>query len=225
MTRGPERRPSDGPANPDEDAGGPGGGGDDAGATGLLAEALDRMAHQIKNPLQAVAMNLEVIRMRVRKEAPGLWEELERFAGAVDENVELLDRRLRLLLALGRRSTDDPPTSVDLPDLVRDFASALRLDAGPPALRVEAEGPEVSAEARPGYVLALVLAAWDHARAGGAPAGELEVRIRRGGGDVRLEVPVTGKAPERWRRLAEDAGGRLEEDGDGGVLGLVLPRG
>jgi signal transduction histidine kinase len=183
------------------------------------------MAHQIKNPLQAVAMNLEVIRMRVRKDAPGLWEELERFAGAVDENVELLDRRLRLLLALGRRSTDDPTESVDLPALVRDFASALRLDADPPALRVEAEGPEVAAEARPGYVLALVLAAWDHARAGGGGAGELEVRVRRGDGDVRMEVPVAGEAPERWRRLAEAAGGRLEEDGDGGVLGLVLPRG
>lgn len=204
---------------------GHGAGADDAGAAGLLAEALDRMAHQIKNPLQAVAMNLEVIRMRVRKDAPGLWEELERFAGAVDANVGLLDRRLRLLMSLGRRSTDDPPESVDVTALIRDFASALRLDAEPPALRVEAEGPEIAAEARPGHVLALVLEAWDRAERAAEPAEELAVRVRRGGDEVRLELPLRGAPPDRWRRLAAAAGGRLEEVGDGGGVALVLPRG
>lgn len=195
----------------------------------LLAVAVERMAHQLKNPLQAVAMNLEVVRTRVRSEAPELWEALDRFAGAVDDNVHLLDRRLGLLLALGRRGPGDEAEEVDPARLVRDFAAALRLDREPPGVEVEAEpdGDGLAARVRTGHLLALLLETWRRA----AAAGEESCRVRVGPdqGGVRLETSLPGPAEEHswWRRGAEAAGGTGEvaEAGDRVALRLVLPTG
>lgn len=206
--------------------------GDPGTGARLLYEALDRMAHQIKNPLQAVSMNLEVIRMRVSREAPELWEELERYAGAVDDNVTVLDRRLRLLLALGRRSADDPPESVDLPELLRDFSAALRLGEEAPVVEVEAEGPDLAAEARPGFVLELLLDLhrWTSREHPGAK--RLPVRVRTASGEVELSFGLPGgddgteELPaERWRSLASRAGGEAELDPEATRLRVRLSSG
>lgn len=211
---------------------GRGAGGGPGPDPGLLAEAVDRVAHQIKNPLQAVSMNLEVIRMRVSQEAPELWEELERFAGAVDDNVGVLDRRLRLLLALGRRSAEDTPESVDVTELVEDFAAALRLDEERPALRVESTGAGLAARARPGFLLELVLDVHGRMAREHPDREVLPVRVRAGreGVDLSFRLPgavADGAAdPEpRWRDLAERAGGRAAlEAGDPGTrLRVRLP--
>lgn len=249
----PRRSDDEGPRGPtdarrDGAAGGTGGGPAGEGSAGeerssgrepapqtgdeLLAEAVDRMAHQIKNPLQAVAMNLEVIRMRVRKEAPELWSGLERYGEAVDQNVSVLDRRLRLLLRLGRRSTDEAPESVDVAALVRDFSEALQLHEEQPRMVVRVRDERPSARARPGYVLALVLDVWRVGRRA-AEEPELTVSVSAEGGEVVLEVAPRpgggegGDVPAPWRAAASRAGGRLEVDGTGrpGVLRLVLPRG
>lgn len=238
---GPDGADGSGPRRAGDGVGG------DRRTDDLLARAVDRMAHQIKNPLQAVAMNMEVIRTRVRREVPELWEGLERYAGAVDENVELLDRRLRLLLALGRRSPDDDPESLDPESLARDFAAALRLDREDPPVEVEGRGEGggagLGARGRPGFVLALLLDVWEAAREAGARDGKLRVRVEEGEGHVRLEVrlpPTPGgggiasRRADRWRRLGRDAGGSVEvaeggvsEDGEetGSRLRLVLPSG
>lgn len=198
----------------------PGPGGED----GLLAEAVERMAHQIKNPLQAVTMNLEVIRTRAGREAPDLWEGLERFAGAVDQNVELLDRRLRLLLALGRRGPDDPLREVDPAALARDFAAALRLEEEPPGVRVEADGAGLAARARPGHLLALLLETWRRAARAGAERCPVRVGPAGEGVEVAIGVPPGSVPGARWSRLAEAAGGsgRTEEGEDGSVLVVTL---
>lgn len=185
----------------------------------LLAAAVERMAHQLKNPLQAVALNLEVIRARVRGQAPELWGELERFGRAVDDNVALLDRRLRLLLALGRRGPDDELREVDPAELAGDLAAALRLDEEPPGIEVvrspgDDDGP--AARLRPGHLLALLLDAWLAAARAGAERTPVEVR--RSSGSLGLAFPVPRSAAvgrDRWREMARAAGGALE-DGEGG---------
>lgn len=195
------------------------------GEDGLLAEAVELMAHQIKNPLQAVAMNLEVIRSRSRGEAPELWEGLERFAESVDRNVDLLDRRLRLLLALGRRGPSDPLRELDPAALARDFASALRLDDEPPGVRVEAEEAGLAARGRAGHLLALLLAAWRRAAEEGAESCPVRIGPVEAGLAVAVEVPRSAVPASRWRRLAEAAGGEgsVETGDDRDVLRLVLP--
>lgn len=196
----------------------------------VLAKAVERMAHQLKNPLQAVAMNLEVVRTRVRKEAPELWEALDRFAEAVDDNVHLLDRRLRLLLALGRRGPDEEMQEVDPAGLARDFASALRLDEEPPGVEVvvESGADGLAARARPGHLLALLLELWLRA----ARAGEETCRVRIGPaepGELELQssLPASGTDLSWWRRGAGAAGGEPEDEaaGDRVLLRLFLQTG
>lgn len=203
---------------------GEGGAGDD-----LLAEAVERMAHQLKNPLQAVAMNLEVIRGRVRREAPDLWEGLERFGRAVDENVSLLDRRLRLLLALGRRGPGDELREADPAALARDLAAALRLDQEPPGVEVP---PQAAAEAgpaarlRPGHLLALLLDAWRAAAGAGARSTPVSVVRREGAVGLAFPVPrAAAEGRERWAGTARAAGGELEveEAEEGTVVRVTFP--
>lgn len=185
----------------------------------LLAAAVERMAHQLKNPLQAVAVNLEVIRSRVRGQAPDLWEGLERFGRAVDDNVSLLDRRLRLLLALGRRAPDEELRDVDPAALAGDLAAALRLDEEAPGIEVvrspgDEDGP--AARLRPGHLLALLLDAWLAAARSGAERTPVEVR--RSSGSLGLAFPVPRSAADRrdrWREMARAAGGALEDGEDG----------
>ena len=190
-------------------------------ATGdLLSEAVERMAHQIKNPLQAVAVNLEVIRSRVRREAPELWEDLERFGRAVDENVGLLDRRLRLLLALGRRGPADELREAAPSELAGDLASALRLDQDAPGVEIDAGDagpPGPTGRLRPGHLLALLADAWLAAARAGAE--RTPVTVHRPEGRVGLAFPVprsAGEDTDRWAAMAAAAGGELEaveEDG------------
>ena len=187
-----------------------------------LRRALERMAHQIKNPLQAVAMNLEVVRSRVRGEAPEAWEAVERFAAAVDANVELLDRRLRLLLALGRRNGDEEPGEVDLAALTRDFAAALRFDQEPPGVRVRGTSG-LRARARQGWLLALLLEVWSAAAAEGAT--ETEVTVSEDASGVRLGVelpPAALGVAGSWEELAERAGAALEVRAAGAETRLLL---
>lgn len=192
-----------------------------------LARALRRMAHQIKNPLQALTVNLEVIRGRVGEEAPEAWKGVERFAGAVDANVRLLDRRLGLLLALAGRGEDDAPTEVDAAALVRDFAAALRFDEEAPGVRVEGSA-DMAARVRSGWLLALLLELWDAALEAGAE--ETPVTVRGEGHEVRLAVSIpSGVRPDVacLEAAARHAGGRLEaaEAEDEFVVVVDLPTG
>lgn len=188
----------------------------------LLRRALDRMAHQIKNPLQAVAMNLEVVRSRIRSAAPEAWASVERFADAVDANVGVLDRRLRLLLALGRRGTDSEEAEVDAAALVRDFAAALGVDEAPPGVRVEGS-VEVRGRAREGWLLALLLEAWSAAAAGGVE--ELPVTVSVADGHVRLAMdlpPAAAAELESWEAIADRAGATLGSREEGPATRLLV---
>lgn len=193
----------------------------------VLVRALERMAHQIKNPLQAVAVNLEVIRSRMDREAPESWRQVERFADAVDANVRLLDRRLRLLLDLGRRDAGAAPAEVDAASLAREFAAALRWDEEPPGVRVEGS-PGMAARVRPGELLALLLRLWGTAHEAGAE--ETPVAVDGEGGGVRLTVSLPADADLDVATLsaaAERAGGRLEAEAvEGGIeVRVELPGG
>lgn len=193
----------------------------------LLATAVDRIAHQLRNPLQAISVNIEVIRLRARRSDAG---EVDRVAGVVDENVRLLDRRLGYLFDLARRSPEEAVTSVDAADLLAGAAAAFRLDAREDGMliRVEVPGGEAGAadaregegdgegaaltvEARRGSLLALLLRL--ALRLSRETSGGV-LRVRGEGERVWLEaVPEEaggwppGAGEEEMERLARLAGG------------------
>lgn len=190
------------------------------------ARIVSEMAHQLKNPMQAIAMNLEVLRVRITREAPALWEELESYATAVERGVRELDRRLALVTALGRRRPEAEAESVSLGSTVAELVEALRYDRTLPAVEVAREGEGVEVRARTGYLVELVYRLLAAAR---ARAGEGGVTVAVGAGEegeVALTVslagsgagPVDEEEAGRWRALAERAGGRLEAAGEGSVV-------
>ncbi|HKK07707.1 MAG TPA: histidine kinase dimerization/phospho-acceptor domain-containing protein [Gemmatimonadota bacterium] len=198
----------------------------------LVAQLVGSMAHQLRNPMQAIAVNLEVVRTKVSREAPELWEDLERFASAADQNVRLLNRRLELLVAAGRRRPGEDAATLDPVRLARDLAAAVRFDREPPRVRVEAGEGMTDAGVRtpPGALVALVFAMLRAARS--AASGE-EVVLRASsagdGAEVVLEVALppagAGAAGSDWERLAAAAGGRAESVGEGAGrrLRVLLP--
>lgn len=131
--------------------------------TSALAEAVDRISHQLKNPLQAMTVNLEVVRLHARK---GEADEVERAADVVDENVRKVDRRIRMLVALARRSPEDAATGLELGRLIREADGAFRLAEGDDGAGLELRLPDeeegggaLEVRAREGELLALLLAA------------------------------------------------------------------
>jgi signal transduction histidine kinase len=187
------------------------------------------MAHELRNPLQAMMVNLEVVRMRVGRGAPEVWSDVERFAEAVDANARLLNRRLRLALDIARRAPDDPLETRDLRTLVEDLCGALRMDEEHPRVTVAgAERGATGVEARAGYLVDLLVRLLDAARAAAVDASvEARVTEARDGGSVTLELSPEGAAdlPGGGVELAERAGGRLTraEGSAGRVWRLELP--
>ncbi|MDP2498538.1 MAG: hypothetical protein Q8W44_11210 [Candidatus Palauibacterales bacterium] len=214
-------------------------GGEDPGSLGaevgssVLAEAVDRIAHQLKNPLQAMTVNLEVIRMRA---AEGDEEETERLTGVVDQNIRLVDRRIRMLIALARRSPEEPRTGVDLAEFLQEAAAAFRLDEREDGqglrLRLpdaDGEGDGLSVRAREGALLALVLAAASGARHA-AREGNEPYLAAGSGEEPWVEVGPGGpwESGEQRDELAEQArraGGEVETDTTGeGPFRVRFPR-
>lgn len=208
----------------------------------ILAEAVDRVAHQLKNPLQAMTVNLEVIRMRAEAADPG---EIGRLADVVDDNIRRVDRRIRMLVALARRSPEESATSVDVGELLREAEEAFRLGEGRdgPGLRVRlpdgaaAGRGELAARAREGGLLALVVAAASRAAAARLSSGDGErpyLAAGRGEEGTWIEVgPGTpwGSTRERDQfveqvRLAggELAAGQDDPPSSRGPVRVVFPR-
>lgn len=198
----------------------------------VLAEAVDRIAHQLKNPLQAMTVNLEVIRMRAAEGD----EETERLTGVVDQNIRLVDRRIRMLIALARRSPEEPRTGVDLAEFLQEAAAAFRLDEREDGQRLrlrlpdaDGEGDGLSVRAREGALLALVLAAASGARHAAREGNEPYLAA---GSDDEPWVEVGPRGPwesgEQRDELAEQArraGGEVEADATGeGPFRVRFPR-
>lgn len=215
-------------------------GGEDPGSLGaeaessVLAEAVDRIAHQLKNPLQAMTVNLEVIRMRA---AEGDEEETERLTGVVDQNIRRVDRRIRMLISLARRSPEEPRTGVDLAEFLREAAAAFRLDEREDGqgLRLRlpdaaGEGEGLSVRAREGALLALVLAAASGARHAARDGDEPYLAAGSGDDGPWVEVGPGGawESVEQRDELAEQArraGGEVETEATGdGPFRVRFPR-
>lgn len=178
-------RPSDGGESP----AGTGEAGD-----GRVALGVDRISHQLKNPLQTISVNLEVLRLRAsRSAAPDEQEEIDRLAGIVERGVRTLDRRIGMLVDLARRSSGDGWRRVSLGDYVRQATAAFQLDEREHGrgLEVELPAPEedVEVKIRPGWLLAALLDAAGTPASGEGDRGILRVEVRDGQGTLELPVP------------------------------------
>lgn len=190
----------------------------------LLERLADDLAHEIKNPLHSMVINLEVLKRRLNQPEGGV--DLLRYVGVLNAEMERVNRRIELLLRMTR--PESPGESVSLNDLLEESLELLHLEARRAGLEFDFEPAAQSIRVRGSrevvrqVVLNLALEAVDATPAG----GELLLRTRRD--DQWGHVAIEGAAPVEAdasgiaaaRLLAESAGGRVET---APTLGFSLP--
>lgn len=198
----------------------------------LLERLADDLAHEIKNPLHSMVINLEVLKRRVaRADSP---DEVQRSIGVLAGELERVNRRIELLLRLSRPGRGAESTTLN--ELVEELMELIQLEArhAEAAVDYQPEGAParvfVPREPTRQAILNLVLEVIDHLPRGGT----LRIAIRGREGRAELAVDDDGGAVSAIRAepegprvtaaavLAGAVEGRVEVDDADGVPRLVL---
>lgn len=205
----------------------------------LLERLADDLAHEIKNPLHSMVINLEVLRRRVARTAAGDQDDVQRYIGVLAGELERVNRRIELLLRLSRPGRGAESTTLN--ELAEELMELIQLEARHHEATVEydpgAHAARVHVPREPARqaILNLVLDVID----GLQPGAVLRLSIVREENGARLVVQGSGTAVETGadgtriaaaRQLAEAMGGRVDPlptgggtVGDGPGIALVLP--
>jgi signal transduction histidine kinase len=190
----------------------------------LLERLSDSLAHEIKNPLHSMVINLEVLKRRLGR-AQGEGADVLRYASVLGEELERVNRRVELLLRLARPERGGAEETT-LGEVVEELLELVELEARHRGARIEYTRGESLARVRLGrqrarqMVLDLVLDALE-----GAVGGDVvRVHVESGGGRARLVVDVPreggGRRTAVAASLAAEAGGRVDVDGTRRILDL-----
>jgi signal transduction histidine kinase len=191
----------------------------------LLERLADDLAHEIKNPLHSMVINLEVLKRRVARVA-GESEDLARYFGVLSGELERVNRRIELLLRLSRPGRGAETTT--LRDLTEELMELIQLEARHREATVDFQpgdgAPRVFVPREPArqVILNLVLDALDTS----GPGATLRIVLDEAEGSARLAVRSSGGGPGEpvaesaarlavARHLAERMGGRVDGEGEG----------
>ena len=211
------------------------GAGDDVRANryDVLSRLADDLAHEIKNPLNAIVVNLEVLRRRVVIGAPEAA--LER-ADVIEQEVRRVHALVDQVLSLLRPAKpDSSPLAID--GILASLESALQIQAHAAhvELEIESDGSlyaQIRAEPFKFALLNLITMAIDAEAVSG---GRVRIEARRAKDEVRVIVvcatAILSEADEHIRfcsMLLESAGGALEglephSGAPGSTATLVVP--
>jgi signal transduction histidine kinase len=200
----------------------------------LVSRLADDLAHEIKNPLHSMVINLEVMRRRV---ANGATEQALERADVLAHELDRLNRLVEQMLLLLRPERDGARV-LGVADLLHELSPLLELRAGVARKRlsVQLAGPDVAVRARTDLLRLALLAAADWAisvvPAGGNVAigfttrhGRVEITVDAHGAPA-LSLPGSGAgaALATARAFLHELGGDADAtDGtDGGYLRFTL---
>lgn len=196
----------------------------------LLERLADDLAHEIKNPLHSMVINLEVLKRRLARQDADDHGDLQRYIGVLGTELERVNRRIDLLLRLARPARRAEPSTVD--EMVQELHELLQLEGRKHEVAVRFEPAaqtarvHVAREPVRQVVLDLALEMIDRLTPGGTlsirtlhPDGEARVLVSgvdRDGAAVHPppeDLPPDGFGVERLevaRLVAERIGGRVE---------------
>lgn len=191
----------------------------------LLERLSDSLAHEIKNPLHSMVINLEVLKRRLGRTTTDGADVL-RYANVLGEELERVNRRVDLLLRLARPERGGPEETT-LNEVADELMELVVLEAAHRGATVEYTTTGAMVRVRIGrqegrqIVLGLVLDALEGAAEGDA------LRLRVHGAEGAAHLVVEGGGVPGGERtavagaLAERAGGRVAVEGS--VRTLELP--
>jgi len=148
-----------------------------------------RVAHEIKNPLNSIALRLEMLRSGMAGESP---DKDEQFA-VLSAEIMRLDRVVRTFLDFNR-PVDLNLEPVDLTEIVAEILSFLEPEAAAHSVRISFDRPENPIVVEAGRDLlrqALLNIAVNALEAMGT-GGDLAVRIERGENTCTIAIADTG---------------------------------
>jgi signal transduction histidine kinase len=119
----------------------------------IVERLADDLAHEIKNPLHSMVINLEVLRRKIGALEIASHDELLRYTRILSAELERVNRRVDLLLHLVRPNSqsDDPATLAEIFDELGEILELecerqhVTLIVDPPPLNVRARFPRASA--------------------------------------------------------------------------------
>lgn len=189
------------------------------------------LAHEIKNPLHSMVINLEVLRRRIARPGGSEPDELMRYTNVLSSELERVNRRIEVLLSIVKPDRSAEP--VTLRDATEEVLDILEIERERRHIRIVFE--PVAAHARGTLqadtarqlVLDVLLSVMDSVDDG----AEVVVRTEVEPGWSRLHVaaPGWGGAALAMPNLAvasaiaSELGGELDESGDALVLSVPLP--
>ncbi len=200
----------------------------------LVSRLADDLAHEIKNPLHAMVINLEVLRRRVAAGDPDIA--LER-ATVIDQEIQRTHQLVDLLLKLLRPDRQKDQQVHSLAGALDEVLPLIRLQSKLALVPLEAEDMDIDAPIRVApadlkfALLALAMPMVDLLKAAQAENGSGTLRLSVAHeSDVRIQLQSSAVAlPDtRARRLArrflEAGGGRVESKRAQSSIYVVLPR-
>ena len=112
----------------------------------ILERLADDLAHEIKNPLHSMVINLEVLKRRVARWGPEQQGEAERYIGVLGAELDRVTRRIELLLRLSRPARKAEPVTLD--ELIHELMELIQLEARRQEVEVRFEPAFIPAPAR-----------------------------------------------------------------------------
>ena len=162
-----------------------------------ISRLTGRVAHEIKNPLNSIALRLELLRSRVLPEVP----EAEAEIAVIAQEITRLDRVVRTFLDFTRpleiRSVD-----LDLARMASDLVDLLRPEAESQHVVVETAGLDEPAQLNgdPDLLKQALMNVLRNALEAMPDGGTLGVRMDRTLGQALLEIRDTGPGVPRDMR-------------------------
>jgi len=197
----------------------------------LIEKLADDLAHEIKNPLHAMSLHLEILRRRVAGAGNGETEEIERYFSRLNGDVERVSRNVDLLLSLTRVTGGSHRASLN--ELMSAVLELLHLEAGRRSIEIRFQPgqslgtPSGEPDVARFAVLNLMVGVLELTR--DSSTAEIETRTTQGlarleitlpDGSVRLDA---NPRIETAAALARGLGGSLSTAEDNSRITLELP--
>ncbi|MBN1418735.1 MAG: HAMP domain-containing histidine kinase [Planctomycetes bacterium] len=183
------------------------------------------LAHEIRNPLNAIRFGLQsILRRTDRIDAPPLRDEIKGLTDEIAEEVAGLDEILNAFLRYARPSPEEAKT-VDLGDVCASVLQFLQpeIESRRLAVTIRKPDPPVRGRLPEVQLRQILLNLLLNAAQASPPDGRIEVRVRQGRRRASIEVADTGPGipPETRDRLFEPFFSTKKE---GTGLGLAISR-